>query len=107
MKRKIRGLIVKLVYLIQAIKRINRFHLMDTVVHADEYYILTQGVAKPFWNMSGKIRLTDIHESRFKLKNPILGRLRRIGHYYKFKVSNWYMIDTWNKNLFEPISKLS
>lgn len=101
-----RKLIVRLVYLIQAIKKMNRFHIFDTVIHANEEYILTQGVADPYWNLSGKIRLENIHRDMFKLKNPITGRLRRIKHYYDFKMGYWFQIDTWNKSLFSPISPM-
>ena len=103
----IRKIIVKIIYLIQAIRRINRYHLGDLVIHAHEEYILTQGVSNPYWNLSGKIRLTRVHKDRFYLKNPILGRFERVKKYYKFKMDCWYSIDTsFKKSLFSPISKL-
>lgn len=104
-----RKLVVKLMYVLWALKRINRPHLGDVVVNSGKTYTLIQGVQSPYWDMIqhthiGNIRINNVHKSTFKLKHPIKGRIERIKQSYEFQMRNWFSIDTYHKPLFKRIS---
>jgi hypothetical protein len=110
-----RKLVVKILYVIYAFKKINKPHIGDTVMYIGFPCMLIQGVANPYWDL---MPLTDanmkkekrevfryIHVSDFKLENTLKRKYWAFHQSYKFKMQNWFMIDTWNKSLFSPISK--
>lgn len=101
-----RKLVVKAVYVLQAIRKVNQLHLGDTVIHKDYGEGMTiQGVRNPYWDVLFDIRVNGIHKSELRLKNPFIGRIKRIKGYYTFKMQAWFRIDTWQKPLFASISR--
>lgn len=103
-----RKLIVKILYMIYAFKRINIPHLGDVVIYGGIKCVINQGVASPYFDLSvldgtnSRIRINNVHESQFKLAKPICGRIMRFIESYKFKMNYWFYIDV-RESLFSGI----
>lgn len=111
-----RKLIVKITYAIWALKRMKIPHLGDVVMYKNEKCSLIQGVANPYWDL---LPLNDenlkkdkrdiykhIHISEFRLSKSFKRNFWAFKSSYKFKIENWFLIDTWGKTLFSPISNI-
>lgn len=111
-----RKLIVKINYAIWAFKRMNRPHLGDVVIYKGERCFLIQGVANPYWdllplseeNLAKPKRdiYRHVHISEFKMDNSIKRKVWAFKESYKFKMQNWFSIDTWHKSIFAPVSNI-
>ena len=97
---------IKLIYVIRALRAINRPHLGDKVIYDGIECILIQGVASPYWDMipltkenlslNRRVRFNRIHEKDFKLE-PIWKRFGfSFRHTYRFYMRNWFDIDLRN-----------
>lgn len=106
-----RKLIVKLNYIIYALKKINKPHLGDFVKYKGMDCWLVQGVNSPYWDLivfdptNQEIRINNVHESQFKISKSPKRLWWSFMHSYSFKMNNWFSNDTYNKKLFDRISK--
>lgn len=111
-KKNIRALVVRLMYVMYALKNINKPHLGDVVTYKGLQCMLIQGVQNPFWDLwyegtpiairdvdqvlgddETKERLNHIHKDDFKLQ-PLWKRFKfSFLSSYEFQMSNWYSID--------------
>jgi hypothetical protein len=108
-----RKLIVKIAYVIYALKSINRLHIGDIVFYQGKECMLIQGVADPRWdllpldkeNMDKSLRTVfkNIHKSEFKTAKNAKVYWERFKSNYQFKMGNWFLIDTYQKSLFDSI----
>jgi hypothetical protein len=113
--KELRKLIVKVAYIIYALKKVSKPHIGDEVIYQKERCILIQGVNDPNWdlmpsseeNFNFPIRIIykNIHTSKFKLDRSFKRHYWAFKDSYRFKISNWFLIDTYNKSLFSSISK--
>lgn len=104
---KMRKILVKIMYIVYALKKMNDFHVGDVVKikESGKIGMLIQGVSNPYWDIDIiEFRVNKVHKDKFKLSNPIKGRLQRIKQSYNFQMRNWCLIDTGNKPLFKRIS---
>lgn len=102
-----RKFIVKLMYARYALSRINKPHLGDFVKmkSSGQRFVLIQGVASPYFDLHNPTDglVKRVHKSEFCLIKPFWGRVERFFKSYRFMMGSWFLIDTWNKSLFEKI----
>lgn len=114
--KKLRELRVKTSYIIWALKRMMQPQIGDVVKYKEEECFLIQGVSNPYWDLmptskenfdrSERIIYKYIHISEFKIDKSVKRKLWSFKIGYRFKMQNWFLIDTWNKKLLDPIYKL-
>lgn len=101
-----RKLIVRIAYIIWALKRINKVCLSRKVMYKGEECYLTQGASNPYWNLSGiktGIRYEYVHKNEFKVIRTLSEAINAFKFHYNWVKSYWFLIDTWHKGLFSHI----
>lgn len=111
-----RKIIVKINYAIWALKRVNKPHIGDFVLYKGVKCSLIQGVANPYWdlmpltteNLEKPKRdvFNQVHVSEFELEKTIKRKLWAFKSSYRFKMQNWFSIDTYGKSIFAPVSNV-
>ena len=111
-----RKIIVKIKYAIWAFKKINKPHIGDVVVYESQKCFLIQGVSNPYWNLipisnenlnkPKRDIFRRVHIGEFCLNKSFKRKMWAFKQSYKFRIDNWLLIDTYDKSIFSPISKL-
>lgn len=111
-----RKILVKINYILWAFNKVKQPHLGDIVKYRGEECSLIQGVSNPYWDLlpmtkenlekSKRNIYKHIHVSEFQIDKSMKRNWWAFKSSYKFKMQNWFLIDTYNKNVFDSISSI-
>lgn len=91
-----KGLLIKIRYLLDSVSRIGQPHIGAHVVYNGERCVLTQGVKDPKWNMSGlesNQYYKDVLISDCVLDRSFQAKWKAFKFHYDFRMTYWYDIE--------------
>lgn len=100
--KQLKGLVLRLQYLIWALSRRKDIHLMDITIYNGVEHLIINGAGRPYWkvmsleesNLKRKKRKTfHLLEENIVLKKGLKRNIQVIKQDYNFQMGYWYRID--------------